>query len=259
MRQKVAYCYVRSSTGDQVDTLHAQEDACRREYDFRLAKEYKWGGAYVDHGVSATKPFANRPKGLALDAVLEEGDAIICSKLDRAFRDLGDLVTQLKKWEQRGIRLILLDLAVDTASPIGKMVAQIVGAVAEFERARIAERTKDIIGRKKKEGKPVTGIPPYGFRYEFDPESGERKVVPDTQQRAIGRKVVEWLNSGWSREAVAIHLLRQKIPHVFLGKNHPWSKDIISRYYAGETALQAKEEREKEEREKNGDGDSDSE
>lgn len=90
---------------------------------------------------------------------LRKGDEVIVVKLDRFGRSLGDLIQQINTWDAQDITLKSLDDGVDTSTPMGKAMAQLVSVFAEMERERIMERTKEGIDRARREGKRF-GRPP---------------------------------------------------------------------------------------------------
>lgn len=73
---------------------------------------------------------------------LREGDAVVVWKLDRLSRSLKDLLVIMERIEQAGAGLRSLTESIDTTSPTGRMMMQMVGSFAEFEREMIRERTK---------------------------------------------------------------------------------------------------------------------
>lgn len=97
-----------------------------------------------------------------LDAALEfirEGDVLVISKMDRLARStvhLGQIMERLKK---KGANLQILNLGVDTSTPTGKLVFDVMGAIAEFERAMMLERQREGIAKAKTEGKYKGRIP----------------------------------------------------------------------------------------------------
>ena len=118
----------------------------------------------VDINVSGEVPIRDRPQGGTLFQKLRTGDYLIVAKLDRAFRDLEDCCRQIKFFQRTGIKLILGDFPdLDIHTPIGQMIVQIMAIFAEFERKRIAERTRDGIRRLKKNGKPHGNSTPRGY------------------------------------------------------------------------------------------------
>lgn len=84
---------------------------------------------------------------------LREGDTLIVTKLDRLARNvahLGQLVAVLK---DKGVSLRVLDLGLDTGTPTGELILNMMGAVAQFERRMMLERQKEGIAKAKSEGK----------------------------------------------------------------------------------------------------------
>lgn len=91
-----------------------------------------------------------------LDAALDylrEGDALVVTKLDRlarSTRHLGELVDLI---QAKRAHLQILDLSVDTSTATGKLILQIIGSIAEFEREMMLERQREGIAKAKDEGK----------------------------------------------------------------------------------------------------------
>lgn len=88
-----------------------------------------------------------------------ECSAIVVAKLDRLSRSVFDLSGLLRRGEQEGWGLVLLDFDLDTTTPTGKLVAHVVSAVAEFERDRVRERTREALAVAKANGQQL-GRPP---------------------------------------------------------------------------------------------------
>lgn len=148
-----AALYARVSTFDQDPQMQLDE---LRE----LARQRGWTATeYVDHGVSGV-----RMKRPALGRLLEDArrgklDLVVVWKLDRLGRsmiDLANLLACLEKW-QVGF-LSLRDLGIDTTTPLGRLLMQLVAAFAQFERDLIRERTCAGLARARALGK-VLGRP----------------------------------------------------------------------------------------------------
>jgi len=108
---------------------------------------------FVDHGISGAKD--RRP---ALDALLEAArrrkiDAVICTKLDRLARSTLHLVTLAKELEALGVDLVVLDQAIDTTTPSGRLLFHVLASIAEFERDLIRDRVIAGLRRAKAQGK----------------------------------------------------------------------------------------------------------
>jgi DNA invertase Pin-like site-specific DNA recombinase len=107
----------------------------------------------VDRGVSGAKD--RRP---ALDALLRDAkrrrfDVLVCWRLDRLGRNLKHLITLLDDLHALGIAFVSLAEGIDATTPAGKLQLHILAAIAEFERARIAERVKAGLQRARAHGR----------------------------------------------------------------------------------------------------------
>ena len=120
--------YARVSTADQ--SPHLQLDALTAAGAERI---------FTDHGVSGSR--ASRPE---LDRMLEhlrEGDTVVVWKLDRIARSLRNLLDLVETLSEKGIHLRSLTESIDTSSASGRLILSVFGALAEFERELIRERT----------------------------------------------------------------------------------------------------------------------
>ncbi|MFN3833130.1 MAG: recombinase family protein [Allorhizobium sp.] len=88
----------------------------------------------------------------ALDYV-REGDVFVVTKLDRLARSMADLVKVRDALESKGVTLKVLALGIDTSTPTGKLMMNLLGSIAEFERDIMLERQKEGIAKAKLEGK----------------------------------------------------------------------------------------------------------
>lgn len=121
--------YGRVSTNEQHP--EAQEDALRSAGCDEI---------YID---KASGKLASRPELDKALLRLRKGDSLVITKLDRLGRSLKNLIELSDRLKDEGVSLVVLDQGIDTSTPIGRMFYQILGAVAEFERELIVERTKD--------------------------------------------------------------------------------------------------------------------
>jgi DNA invertase Pin-like site-specific DNA recombinase len=128
--------YARVSTADQ----HPEAQAAR-------LREHGCVTVFTDHGVSGTR--ASRPQWDRCLDHLRAGDTLVITKLDRIGRSLANLIEVVGQLGERGIGLVVLDQAIDTTTPGGRLTFHIFGAVAEFERDLIAERTRDGLAAAK--------------------------------------------------------------------------------------------------------------
>lgn len=128
--QNFAYCigYARVSTQEQ--NLDLQRDALKQADCKRII---------VDE---ASGSLANRPGLIKLKDALREGDTLVVWRLDRLGRSLKHLIEFIYDLEIRKIGFKSLQEAIDTTTSTGKLVFHIFGALAEFERNLIKERSK---------------------------------------------------------------------------------------------------------------------
>jgi DNA invertase Pin-like site-specific DNA recombinase len=78
---------------------------------------------------------------------------LVVWKLDRLTRSLSDLLQIIKRLEEIGAGFLSLTEAIDTTTPVGRMLTQVLGSFAEFEREMIRERTKLGLARARLEGR----------------------------------------------------------------------------------------------------------
>lgn len=94
-----------------------------------------------------------RPELHRLLTQLRKGDVVVVWKLDRLSRSLKDVLTLMDKIQHARAGFQSLTEAIDTTSPAGRMMMQMVGAFAEFERAMLRERTKNGLDAARKDGR----------------------------------------------------------------------------------------------------------
>lgn len=99
----------------------------------------------------------DRPQLAAVLAALQPGDTLVISKLDRLARSLQELLAIAADLEGRGVHLHVLDQAIDTSSPTGRLLFQVLGSVAEFERALAIERTRASVAHRRASGGDLGG------------------------------------------------------------------------------------------------------
>ncbi|MDA8205797.1 MAG: recombinase family protein [Thermaerobacter sp.] len=120
--------YARVSTADQ--TLALQEDALRSAGCEKIFRDVVSGGTTERPGLSEALKYARR------------GDAVVVWKLDRLGRSLAHLIQVVQDLQQRGVGFRSLQEEMDTTTPGGQLIFHIFGALAEFERSLIRERTQ---------------------------------------------------------------------------------------------------------------------
>lgn len=132
--------YARTSTVEQKAGLEAQE------------RDLK--------AVGVSKLFHEQTSSVAVRKRLEdaidyarEGDVLVVTKLDRLARSVADLTGIVSRLEAKGVSLRILSMGVDTATPTGKLMVNLLGSIAQFEREIMVERQREGIAKAKREGK----------------------------------------------------------------------------------------------------------
>lgn len=131
------YARVSTSGGHQDPEMQLRE---LREYAERRGWEI--AEIYTDTGVSGSKDSRPALNRLMADACQRRFDAVLVWKLDRFGRSLRHLVNSLAELEALGVAFVSLRDNLDLSTPSGRLTFQIIGAMAEFERALIQERVR---------------------------------------------------------------------------------------------------------------------
>jgi DNA invertase Pin-like site-specific DNA recombinase len=145
-----AAIYLRTSTTGQ----HTANQRLELE---RIAERRGWSVAevYEDFGISGAKGRDKRP---ALDKMLKDAnrrrfDVVMAWSIDRVGRSLIDLFATIQHLEAVGVDLYLDQQHIDTTTPAGRLLYQITGAFAEFERSMIRSRVNAGLARARAQGK----------------------------------------------------------------------------------------------------------
>lgn len=134
--------YARTSTLDQKASLEAQaRDLIAIGCDKVFQEE-----------VSSVDTNARDQLEAALD-YCREGDTLVVTKLDRLARSVGHLSDVVKHLEAKGASLRVLDMGLDTSGATGKLMLNVLGSIAQFEREIMLERQREGIEKARREGK----------------------------------------------------------------------------------------------------------
>lgn len=169
--------YLRVSTAEQ--TTRNQ----RRELK-AVAERHGWEvvSIFEDAGVSGAKGRRDRP---GLDALLKavarrEIDMVAAWSVDRIGRSLTDLLDVLKELHAKGVDLFLHQQGLDTSTPSGRAMFQMMGVFAEFERAMIRERVLAGIARAREDGTRL------GRRPVEETDARKVKAVHELRGKGLG-------------------------------------------------------------------------
>ncbi len=196
--------YVRVSTEEQAQggfSIAGQTEKLQLACELH---DWKALPTYVDDGWSGKDMDRPAMKRLMADAKKGLFNLIVVYKLDRLSRKLGDLVPFGDELEKMKIGIRSVTEAMDTSTSAGKLLFNLLGSFAQFEREMISERTKMGLGRRKKEGK-WNGLPPFGYRTKKD---GTLEIDP--KDAPYARRVFElFLKENMGSKNIARQLRRE--------------------------------------------------
>ena len=184
---KRAAIYIRVSTdGQTVDNQRLELEQAAKSAGWEIV------GIYDDNGVSGAKSREDRDafNRLCMDATRRKFDVVMAWSVDRLGRSLQDLVGFLSELHGVGCDLYLHQQGIDTTTPAGKMMFQMCGVFAEFERSMIQERVKAGLNRAKAQGKTL-GRPKVAGKVE-------RAVLTARAEGTGKRKIARQLGIGVS-------------------------------------------------------------
>ena len=196
--------YTRISTDEtnQPYSLGAQSD----RLDAFVASQPGWTIAerYTDQ---ASGKGMERPALASARAAAAAGrfDLLLVYRVDRLSRNLGDLISLGDELRRYGVGLRSATESFDTADPTGRMLFQLLGSFAEFERTTMHDRINAGLERKASRGEWTGGVPPFGYRKEraesfLRPDPATAPIVHSifaryVQTRDGARSIAAWLDS----------------------------------------------------------------
>lgn len=139
----------------------------------------------------------NRPELKACLRHLRKGDQFVVTKLDRLARSTLHLTQIADDLQTRGIELVVLDQNIDTSTPTGKLLFNMLASIAEFETALRKERQTDGIAKAREQGVK------FGAKAKLTPE----QVTELKERRASGTKIKDLMAEYQISKATAYRLL----------------------------------------------------
>ena len=132
--------YARTSTTDQIAGLEAQERDLLAQGCERLWKE---------------QTSALGPRNALEEAIsfARSGDSLVVTKICRLARSVANLVAIIDRLEKKGVSLRILSMGIDTASPTGRLMLNLLASISQFEREVMLERQREGVAKAKAEGK----------------------------------------------------------------------------------------------------------
>jgi site-specific DNA recombinase len=207
-RQKRVATYARVSTQEQASEGTSLDFQQSQLAEYCRLQGWTVVNSYVDPGFSGKD--GNRPglERLLSDAKIGLFDKVVVYKLDRLARNLRLLLDVEQKFRGYRTALISMKESVDTSTGTGKMVFQMFGMIAEWEREAIIERTKNGRLQRYREGCWAGGKAPYGYAYDKE----TRKLVIDESEARIVRRIYSEYSEGKTLYAICEALNQDKVP-----------------------------------------------
>ena len=172
--------YARTSTTDQKAGLEAQ------------LRDLEQAGCTKVFREEVSSVATNRPQLAAVLEWVRDGDTLVVTKLDRLARSVADLVSITAALKAKGAGLRILAMNLDTATPTGKLMLNLLGSIAEFERELMLERQREGIAKAKAEGK-----------YEGRQPTARAKAKDVIRMRTEGKSVSDMVAAlGISRASI---------------------------------------------------------
>jgi site-specific DNA recombinase len=199
--------YLRVSTAEQAEegfSIAAQKERLKAYIQSQGWELYR---IYEDGGYSGGT--MNRPSFMKLidDMRRKEFDLILVYKLDRLSRNMRDLSNLVHEMDRCGVYFKSATEPFDTTTPAGKLIFNMLGSVAEFERGMIAERVKMGMLQKAKEGKGILGFNvPYGYLFQ------EHTLIPREEEATVVKEIFRLYLSGMNTGEVSRMLNEKNIP-----------------------------------------------
>lgn len=205
----LCYAYGRHSTDKQGATRQSQFRSSRDYYRTYLKSKAQWMGLYYDPAIKGNLPFSERPKGRELFAILRPGDHLILPKIDRGFRSVHDGSVTIHALHQRGVVVHIVDLRVDTTTPLGQFFLNTLLSMAQLERDFASQRTKEVLNSLRDSERPYCRSAPIGWKTVG--KRPHKRYHVDEHERALIDAMQTLRDKGWSQDDISMWCRRQTI------------------------------------------------
>jgi DNA invertase Pin-like site-specific DNA recombinase len=194
--------YVRVSTDEQDAGIEAQRQAIASEVERR---GWQLLDVIEDAGYSARN--LRRPGIQTAQERLRRGkaQALVVAKLDRLSRSMLDFTGLMARAQKEGWALVALDCAVDTTTPAGEAMANVLATFAQFERRLIGQRTREALATKRAAGVRLG-------RPRSLPEKVRARIMRERQGGATPSNAATWLSSVASGSMTPLGLSSSLLP-----------------------------------------------
>tara|TARA_Y100000593_G_scaffold91707_1_gene181307 strand:- start:629 stop:1366 length:738 start_codon:yes stop_codon:yes gene_type:complete len=211
---KNTYGYIRVSTNQQVETGMSLKEQERQIKSYAQLKNLKIKKIFTERGVSAGVELIKRPCGKQLLSIVEDGDVIISSKLDRMFRSTLDGLQVCKELKDRNVALHFIDIGGNVTTNgddngIGKVVFTVMSSFAEMERNRLGERIRGTKQLQMKQNVYLGGR--VGFGYTLVQIEDKTYVLENVEQQRIIEKMKMLRKEGLSYRKIEDAIKKDRV------------------------------------------------
>ena len=221
--------YIRVSTFKQVNKGVSMEEQLYAIQQWAKLRNLEVTAEYKDAGKSG-KTRKERPRLQECIDALQPDDIFAVKSLSRMARSCKDALSILNDIEEKKASLLIIDSEIDTKTIAGRLLFNILSAVAQMEGEMISERTHAAMSELIRQGKPL-GRPCYGLVDVPDPKNPEKKmrVTEETEQKNIGI-MLKWRKQGCTFQDIADLLVKEKIlPREKAQKGKGWTASGVAK------------------------------
>lgn len=188
--------YIRVSTDEQAKSGYSIEAQKKNLTEYSKRKELSFVDYYIDSGFSGAK--LERPELQRLIGDVDKGliDSVIVWRMDRLSRKMKHLLHLLDLFEKNEVKFYSMTESFDAGTPVGKLLINMLGSIAEFERESIIQRISAVIETRKLKKKLPLGQPPLGYKVE------QNKFVKDRDAHIVER-IYEMYLYGYKPKQIA--------------------------------------------------------
>ena len=212
MRRAALYARVSTRRQEQEATIESQLDQLlqyAREHELEITQEHR----FIDQAVSG-KRLARPGLDQLRDAVVAgKFEVVLCLSPDRLARNLGAQQVVMDELERYQVKVIFLNQPQREESPQGKLMLEIQGAFAEYERTLICERMRRGRLYRLRQGQSVSNLAPFGYRYQPPDRTHANTWVVIEAEAALVRQIYqEYTTQQISLTQLAHRLNDQHVP-----------------------------------------------
>lgn len=242
-RKPHVFRYRRVSHEDSAESrlgLQEQENAINEWIDVlrrrkSIEEDAEVSELYSDEAVSAFRHnLRSRKEGKRLWLDAKDGDHVVFARIDRAFRNMPDMISTVAEWRKRGVHVHFADLGLDTDTAVGEFCLHILGAVAQFHSRYLSERSKSVANELKRQGRAASGRPRIG--HKIVRQGKYKRLVMDPEQRAVMQLIVRMKDE----EGLALRYMAPELDRRLKGtaQEGKWQRTRITSAYHREKEYQ---------------------